>query len=290
MAHAFYALKVSHDQLELNYIIKPFSLRQSLKEISDSLRNDSRNPYEYLRILLEKTFAIQSISILLPDEEGTFHLVSATDGDTPPSLEDPLIREALQRRTPIYISQCIERGSHYLAALPATLDGEVKGLLVVEKMPFMSFNEDNLTAVAFLFDYFVLALRRQEILNHDPLLEFFGDTFRIELLEQVHLARRYRVQSSLLLFITDSELLAHRLTELIQGTIRHFDHHDRTRVGSCFVIALLTSFSAKPSALGLRRRLFERLEEAERKALKSSLFSLDEIHLVDPYIRQECSQ
>jgi len=289
MGQAFYALKVSHDQLELNYIIKPFSLRRTLQEIATRLDDPRHTPYDYFRILLEKTFAIHSLCILVADK-GTFRCASATEAEENPDLNDPLVVETLQRKTPLYISQLNEQKSRYLAVLPALIDDRILGMVLIEKMPFMSFNEDNLTSVAFLFDYFMLSSHRRTLLKDHPLLRLFGEEFRGQLLEQVQLCRRYQVDSTLILFFTDSELRAHRLIETIETTARHFDFYDTVRLGSFHVTALLSSFSGRESARGLRRRLMQQLPERDREQIKSALFSLEEIDLVEPYIREETGQ
>ena len=48
LGKAFYALKVSHDQLELNYVLKPVSLRRSLLNIIEDFKEELTKLNDYL--------------------------------------------------------------------------------------------------------------------------------------------------------------------------------------------------------------------------------------------------
>ena len=73
LSKAFYSLKISHDQLEKNYVIKPMSVRNalgSITEIDKSLLKDmsvtekKHQRYKMFLDLLQKSFNVQSGLIL----------------------------------------------------------------------------------------------------------------------------------------------------------------------------------------------------------------------------------
>ncbi|MGC9351767.1 MAG: hypothetical protein ACP5D3_07235, partial [Sulfurovum sp.] len=69
LSRAFYTLKISHDQLEKSYIIKPMSIRNSIKHIvntnqkiaaNDSIKNKAKEYNKNFLELIQKSFSLQS--------------------------------------------------------------------------------------------------------------------------------------------------------------------------------------------------------------------------------------
>ncbi|MBU0719751.1 hypothetical protein KJ877_00255 [bacterium] len=149
LSKAFYTLKISHDQLEKNYVIKPMSLRNSIAVIKETNFTD-KDHYENFLKLLEKAFNVSIATIAYKETEDTgFKMIArSSDLNEDADFEDPLVKDVLERKKPIYISDDVNNKSKYIAVVPALQNEETVGLLLIEKMPFMSFNKENLISIS----------------------------------------------------------------------------------------------------------------------------------------------
>jgi len=151
---AYYLLKISHDELEKNYILKPFSIREVLREIKD-LINSSKDGYELFLTLLKNLFKLEKAGLYIK-ENNAFILKSALGENNEIDLDDPLIKEALESYTISYIGHLYDKKSNYLAVIPIiSLTKELKGIFVIEEIPFFSLTKDNLIAISLFLTYFI---------------------------------------------------------------------------------------------------------------------------------------
>jgi len=283
LGKAFYALKVSHDQLELNYVLKPVSLRRSLLNIIENFKEEKDDHWQNLLVLLEKTFGITKLCICLV-EEGCYHVKASTDTEVIDE-NDPLIVEAMKEALPIYVSNVSDIESKYIAVIPAVYRKKIKAFVLIEQMPFMSFKQDNMTAIAFIFDYFFISLYKNQFLQDSLLLSEFSSDFRFEYLSQYKLYENYDIDSAVIVFKTSSELISHRLKEMIRKTMRSLDNIDHAMINEMYITLVLVAFSSKESARGLEKRILDLLDEKESSLIKYSLFRLSEHRLIEAYIK-----
>ena len=181
LSKAFYTLKISHDQLEKNYVVKPMSIRNSIEyiinknvEINETveLKNRDSEYYRNFLGLLEKSFNVQSAIILYQKSDSeeeylTLENSEMTLGSSKAEIElkevfeDYLVDKAISRKVSVYISDAkgeptveIDKNSKYLAVIPSIQGGKIRSVLIIEKMPFMSFNREILTSISILIEYF----------------------------------------------------------------------------------------------------------------------------------------
>jgi hypothetical protein len=157
-----YLLRLSHDRLLQDALVKPLTLRDSLAKIRDQALLDATRPVpkadEFLRL----------IAFLCQIEVASLHAVRdgvperdplAVLGEAHP-LErgDPLVKlatgsneiahvqsEALRDRNP----------SRYLVCAPSVdSDGESRFFLAVERMPFMALNTESVQTMAVILGYY----------------------------------------------------------------------------------------------------------------------------------------
>lgn len=283
LGKAFYALKVSHDQLELNYVLKPVSLRRSLLNIIEDFKEEQNDHWQNLLVLLEKTFGINKLSICLI-EEGQCRVKASSEAETVDE-NDPLVREVMQDALPVYISNAKDMESRYLAVIPAVYRKEIKALVLIEQMPFMSFKQDNLTAIAFIFDYFFLSLYKYQFLRDSALLPEFSSDFRFEYLSQYKLYETYGIDSAVIVLKTSSELVAHRMQEVINDTMRDLDISDQAYIDGVYISLVLVAFSSRESARGLEKRILGLLDENESEQIKHSLFLFSQHKIFEEYLK-----
>ncbi|MBA1432586.1 MAG: hypothetical protein FAF04_03065 [Epsilonproteobacteria bacterium] len=147
LSKAFYSLKISHDQLEKNYVLKPMSIRSAIETIilhrdDDTAQNQDQHYRDFLT-LLEKSFNLQSGLILykvLYDGDKTLttentHISYGHTFENDNSFnvfDDYIVKHALDRKKPVFVSdeqktptlQEMEK-SRFLAAIPTVYNDEV---------------------------------------------------------------------------------------------------------------------------------------------------------------------
>lgn len=288
LGRAFYALKVSHDQLEFNYIVKPVSLRRSIRTVLDAF-NEEEAPFHMLLVLFEKNFNINRGSLVLCTESG-FVLKAASADAVAVQEEDPLLKRAVEENRPVYIAETPHVKSPYLAVIPSyhEVEGE-QGVLLIEQMPFLAFNEDNLIAISFVFDYFFDTLHRRRILESSEKFPQFSEDFRFESIRMMDVYERYRVDSALILFKTASDLVQHQIRELALRNLRGLDVFDTFERGDVHISVILAPLTAPTSAAAAQKRLLEALEPDFRSQIRSSIFSFESLPLFEAYLLQEPS-
>lgn len=314
LSKAFYTLKISHDQLEKNYVIKPMSIRNSIEQIVNkhteideefSVKERDREYYRHFLKLLEKSFNVQSAVIIYKDDaddallsEKTAHLVYSEDvlqENVEKLFKNILVDKAVSRMTPIYISDTTGEPTvvsdvygEYLAALPAVQENKVVSVLVIKKMPFMAFNRENLTAISILLEYFAIEIRHKDVLlNYDEINIIKDEAFRFEYARLKHLYKKYGVESILLVLRINNELQATRLYEKIIKMLRSLDMVTIVKENEFYYIVLMFPLHDKAAALGYLNRLLSFLDEEKDKKLNYMTFSLSQTELLNKYLRED---
>ncbi len=315
LSKAFYALKISHDQLEKNYIIKPMSIRNSIEHIitkhreiydNEEIKDKSHEYYVNFLGLLEKSFNVHSAIIIhlkddMNDElltEETANVVLGTDVlkvDTKDIFKDYLVDKAIGRKTAIYISDktgepaiSVDRNSEYLAAIPAIQENKVVAVLIVRRMPFMAFNRENLTSISILLEYFLIEIRNKNLLNSSDEIAIIPDEqFRFEYARLKHVYNKYKVNSIILVLRIDNELQATRIYEKIVKMLRSLDMAAIVNQDNLYYITLMFPLHDKSAALGYLNRLLNFLDEEKDREFNHMTFGLDKTDLFNKYLRED---
>jgi len=282
LTNAFYTLKISHDQLEKNYVFKPMSLRNSIRLLKDAYKKEENYYAEFLT-LLNKSFNVSVAQLCFVRKDKLYNVL-----DTKSLIDenDPMIDMAMVKKSPMYASsQEVQNNSKYLAAIPAISEGRVKGMLLITKMPFLSFNKDTLITISVLISYFMDELEKwKEIKLSHSHESVVNEEFAFELKRVYKLYRTYDVESTVLVIKTKDELLSHLIVEMVQKNLRSLDMFSLHQTSDYYVLALLFPFADEASARGFLKRLFTLLklkEEDERVEL--SFFNIAEIEIIKNY-------
>ncbi len=315
VSKAFYSLKISHDQLEKNYVIKPMSIRNSIEHIiskhteideDETVGDKNREYYLNFLKLLEKSFNVHSAIVLYIKSNSeattltqeTASMVAEFDIDDM-KLEDVftdyLIDKAISRKTAIYISDemgepssAADNNSEYIAAIPAIHKNKVVGVLMIKKMPFMAFNRENLTSIAILLEYFTIEIRNKDVLRmSDEISVIPSDEFRFEYARLKHLFAKYKVNSVVLVLRIDNELQAVRVYEKNIKILRSLDMVSMVEYNGLYYITLLFPLHDEAAALGYLNRLLYSLKEDKDKDFDYMTFDLSKTRLLNKYLRED---
>jgi len=318
LSKAFYTLKISHDQLEKNYVVKPMSIRNSIENIiahnEEILKNEDivdKNREYFLNFLglLEKSFNVQSSIMIYKDpskNSDNSELFNAKTTDVvygayteeisvKDIFRDYLVDEAINRKTAIYISDKVgdpttitDRNSDFLCVLPALQENKLVGILIIKKMPFMSFNRENLTSISILLDYFSIEVRNKNLLYLSDEMDIVDDIlFRFEYTRLKNLYKKFNVDSTVLVLKINSEIQAIQVHDRIDKMLRSLDMVTMVKEKGYHYVVLMFPLHDKAAAMGFHARLSRTFEESRDKKIDYMVFSMSQTSLLNKYIREE---
>jgi cell division protein ZapA (FtsZ GTPase activity inhibitor) len=315
LSKAFYTLKISHDQLEKNYVVKPMSIRNSIELIinnnekikkDETIDDKTREYYTNFLSLLAKSFNVQSSIIIYKDNDSNSELFNAKTTnvvfgaytetiDMKDLFRDYLIDEAVNRKTAIYISDKMgepttvtDRNSDFLCVLPALQENKLVSILIIKKMPFMSFNRENLTSVSILLDYFAIEVRNRNLLYLTDEMAIVKDImFRFEYARLKNLYKKYNTESMILVLKTESELQSIQVYEKIEKMLRSLDMVTKIKEKRNYFILIMFPLHDKAAAEGFHKRLVSTMKEDRDKNMESATFSMSQTGLINKYLRED---
>mgnify|MGYP000586539381 CR=1 FL=1 len=288
LSNAFYTLKISHDQLEKNYVFKPMSLRNSIRIIKDTYSKEEDYYTEFLT-LLKKSFSVSDAQLCYSLKDKLYDVTDKM-ASRPIGLDDPMVEMAMVKKSPMYVSsQEVKNNSKYLAVIPAVANDRVKGMLLIRKMPFLSFNKDTLITISVLIAYFLDELEKWKAIKLERASSsVLNDEFAFELKRLYKLFVDYEVESTVLVIKTDDELLSHLILEMIQKNLRSLDLLSSHRSLDTYVLSVLFPFADDASAEGFFKRLLAllKLQDGDER-LAVSFFDISEITIIQRYAEIE---
>jgi len=319
LSKSFYSLKISHDQLEKNYVVKPMSIRNSIAEIIKENEAVDRNEnldinertkeyYKKFMILLEKSFSVNKSLVIYKSAQDSSilsaenALQSCSSTCDVKKLEDIfdnyLVDKAISRKQAVFISD--EKGNpdlhstnetKFIAAIPSVHDDEVISVLIIEMMPFMAFNRENLTSIAILLEYLSFSVVKEDKVDlsdeFDTILD--GD-FRYECIRLKRLYDKYNVESTLLVMKLDNELQAHKLNNTVSKILRSLEFTTTQKYGKNHYIINLFPLHDKSSAVGYINRLMSLLGDERDKKFEHLSFNMQESKILSKYLKEDYSE
>lgn len=232
LTQRFVLLRLSHDRLEENLLTKPYTVRDALFRLRTlTLEETGRNGLpagdDLLGILAE--YCQLQRAALYPCQEGVINPVpAATLGENKPLEEDnALLEYAMEKGMLAHVQHDKEDSYHgiYLAAAPISNSaGHVIGVLVVERMPFLSVNYENLQLLSVLLNFYADVVyagqASQSMLARWPDLPF---QMARELVALNRLRGEGKVETSLALFVADDSEQAGLILDSLARGLRSLD-------------------------------------------------------------------
>ncbi|WP_457743681.1 PelD GGDEF domain-containing protein [Sulfurimonas sp.] len=312
LSKAFYTLKISHDQLEKNYVVKPMSIRNAIESIiatAKELQTDSTNErtnmfYKNFLSLLEKSFNVNSGFIIyknntehdLIKENSSITYSSICEKYTKDEIMSSyLVDRAIEFKQPIYISDSVgepalknKENSKFLVAIPFVWEKNVNSVLVIDSMPFMAFNKENLISISILLEYLSITIAKNKTLAHSHKISQVNDEdFIYEYNRLRYISDNYQVDSTIMVIKIDNELQTRKVHEKIKQMLRSLDIATVVKYEKNSFIILLFPLSDESSALGFLNRLKHNIKDFKDKQFQNMNFSVQELTLLNKYIEDD---
>jgi hypothetical protein len=287
LSRAFYALKISHDQIEKSYVVKPMSIQNSIRKIKDDFYSENRDDFfqRFLQLLM-KVFIIEDAMLLEVKNGKNMVLVAASDEKLKFDKNDLMVVDIFEKKMPVYVSDSDNYSAgRYLAVLPALADNEIVGILAIEKMPFMSFNKDTLISVSILVNYMFDELHKMRILKKiDDFMPYFQENFRFEIYRLNMLFKKHSTRSTVLIFRSKDKLKTHLMLDAAGQNLRALDVISSTVVEGADIIAILFPFSDVSSVRGYIEKIKQIVEIEDVSLVETASFSVSEISLIEHFV------
>ena len=164
----FYLLKLSHDQLEKSYILKPTSLRNVLDHIKKLYIQKPMDAYNELLTIVSKSYGIKK-SAIFSYRDGSFYNEASLNSDGKLNEESKVLNDAIETKSVSYLSKFEDMKKDYLAVIPAyDRSDNLCFIMTIEEMQFLQFNKETLFSIWVILNYFsdfihsVNSLKRDE--------------------------------------------------------------------------------------------------------------------------------
>jgi len=270
LARELMLLKISHDQLEKQYIIKPISIRGVIYQIKQKIISnfEEKEIFNTLMNLLVQSFNIEKAALVYVDlEKNNSKIISSTHDDFNFNIEDVLISKAIEDRSISYLSK-IEEESKYYAAIPVFISETQVYLFVIEEIGFLSLNMDTLLMIN-LFIYYVISekLTLEKIKDIKLTLEKIKDIakkfdmFDIDFIKEIYrmseIKKNLGIESSLVIFQIKGMIENENIKNLLRNNLRGLDVMDSLFIqeDDLLIIPILLPFTPISGANSFAERI-----------------------------------
>lgn len=161
LTRRYLLLRLSHDRIEQELLVKPGSLRDALQQLREKREMAStENPLpgaEDLLQMMAQYCQLEAAAIYLPnDETGEQPGPVIASLGHPPGLnaDDPMLHEVMEQHTLTHVAEHLERSNHLAIAPLLTADDKLLGILVISHMPFFAVNQENMQFISLLLGYY----------------------------------------------------------------------------------------------------------------------------------------
>lgn len=275
LTRQYYLLRLSHDRLEQDLISRPMSMRDALVILHKQPEDTHKDPLgsETLLRVLAQYCQLETASLHgVADDQVLEEPIACIGHNSPLRIDDPLVAQALETRRLTHISQANpeqRKQTRYLIAAPLlNLHNDLFGMLVVEKMPFFSLQNETLQTINLLLGYYADGLSMHalaaSILTRHPScpLPFAFETQRLW-----HLYQATKLGSVIVALEILPRAIEKNVPQQIQRLKRALDENWLLDGGERQVLATLMPLGTQSAAEGYITRLEEWCQQKDGQTL-----------------------
>lgn len=213
-----YLLRVSHERLERDLLTKPSTMRDAitrLRELTVSHAGQGTDEAKAIATLPNAQPMLEfaaltcqiEVASIFPVQRGRVvpNAVARVGEAFDPVVDDPLVNTCLREGTLSHVRDdtAVGESSAYIVCAPLTdADGNINGILIVRRMPFLSLNHDNLQLLLVLLAYYADGVSQQTLV--DAVREGVPQApydFALELGRLARMKRQSGIESSLVALV-----------------------------------------------------------------------------------------
>lgn len=226
-------LRLSHDRLEENLLLRPYTVRDALLRLRDVMMTESHDEAlpageELLNLLAEYCQLQRAVLYRVHDDDIDPRPVAMLGENKPLDTRDSLLRFTLENRVMSHVQMrdmdVSYTGFYWVCAPVMNSAEQMIGMVVVERMPFLSINQETLQLFSVLLNFYA------DIVQHGPEVDELciawpgmPPVFGRELVALNGLAKERKVDSTLVRFSADGSQQARQIVESLQRGRRNLD-------------------------------------------------------------------
>ena len=207
LTNQHYLLKASHERLERDSLLKPYTLRDAFEQMRQLPCTPDGTPMPHAAAML--TFVatgcqISQASLFVGDEKGlSREPIAFVGAKFELDARDPLLKECLRLGELVHLRQSESDECPSLVCAPVeTAAGRLLGVLVIKRMAFLALNEENLQLLRILLSFYADGIDHETLVR--PVLDVLPqcpEAFALELAKLARLQTNSGVRSSLVAFV-----------------------------------------------------------------------------------------
>jgi hypothetical protein len=267
LSNAFFALKISHDQLEKGYLLKPVTLRSLIIDLSDySSQEDS---YQKLFETFGEAFSLDGALFCTFDNKQKIQ-TSLPLGESKFEYDEthPLIAQSLLTKKPVFLAQSkieMMEKEPILAVLPLLDSNDtILGIYIIEKMDFLEFSLDNILKIQILLEYLTQEriYHKNKNINANSLhLTNLDARFGFEVERLIAMYNHFDVNSAIVIVKSKSSPLSFVMDNFTAKKMRLLDMVTQVKVKDTNFYIFLLPLERVSGAVSFRDRIESELSQ-----------------------------
>jgi len=244
----FLFTKLSHDNLEKSYFIKPYTLRSIVLELAN------KNSYEEFLTFIANQFHIISFALVEKDKIFKYNIEKV-------DLNDELIQKMYAKKELYYISQTKNKNS-YLATIPIMISDNIDAFIVIQDMSFIHFNIENLLAIQFASEFFYLNKKKNlmiQNIQNNPLCKYISCEKVVELNNLINLYKITHAPSIIMLFDIE-KYNSETFENFLIKNLRSLDFFEKIDLKTYNLFIVVLPFTSKEGGFFFIQRVLEMLK------------------------------
>ncbi len=295
LSNAFFALKVSHDQLEKGYLLKPVTLRSLIIDLSQNIKE--KNVYEKLFQTFQEAFSLKSAYFCkLHDEKEIITQIPLGDITTLEKSHE-MILQCIETKKPVFLAENkmeMMNQEPILAVLPVLdIHNTLLGIFVIEKMDFLEFNMDNILKIQILLEY----LAQEQFYNQhtsqisaNMQLQKIDPRFQFEIDRLHSMYQHFGVHSAVVLVHTTNPAISLLMENFKTSKMRLLDMvTNYTENGNYFYLFLLP-LERVSGAVSFKQRLEREMEGFSQSDYKILITEIQKIETMQQWIQKDAKR
>ncbi len=290
LSNAFYALKVSHDQLEKGYLLKPVTLRSMILRLSEELSH--KDVYERLFVSFTESFSIKAARFCqLQDENRIVGQIPLGESHFACDTSHAMVEQAMVEKRPVFLAEDkmeMLASEPLLAVLPI-LDTEERllGLFIIEKMDFLEFNMDNILKIQILLEYLTQERFYHEHRHYTSThlsLPHLDAKFQFEVDRLYTMYHRFNVHSAVVMVYTRDPAISLVMENFTTKKMRLLDMVTIYRKGDTWFYLFLLPLERLSGAISFKKRIEESLSGFAAQEYEILITEIEKIDTLEKWI------